>query len=95
MTHEVDLLYVCRIVIINTLGQEIVIPRTLWVEFEADYAETLSLNEAHIRICSECLGRILQDFVVNWSVARVGNLDGLINGFVWTARWEGHSVLGR
>ena len=35
----------------------------------------------------------LKDFIINWSVTRIGNLNGLIHGFIWTAGWESDSVL--
>lgn len=93
VTHEVDLLYVCRVVIIDALSQEVIIPRALGIEFEADNAKTLSLNEPHVWICSECLRGILEDFIINWSVTSIGDLNCLVDGFIWTAGWESDSVL--
>lgn len=93
MTHEVNLLDVCRIVVINALSQEVIIPRTLGIEFKADNAETLTLNKSHVWICSECLRGVLEDFIINWSVTRIRNLNSLVNRFIWSAGWENHSVL--
>ena len=73
--------------VIYPLCLEVILSGLLWVELEANDSKALSIDQANRWIRFERLGWVLQNFIVDWSITCVRDLDGLVNGLIWpTAR---------
>jgi hypothetical protein len=85
VTNQINLVNIRRVMVVNELSCKVEVTWLLWSELEADDGEALTCNEANRRVRVECLGTILQDLEVCWSVTCVCDLYCLVNRFVWTA----------
>lgn len=93
VSHQIDLLDVCGVVIVDALGLEVELSWLSRVELEADDTKALAVDETHRRESLESLGGILEDFVVHRGVTRVRNLDCLVYRLVWATTWESYVIL--
>ena len=85
VTNQIDLVDVRRVMVVNELSGKVEVTWLLWIELKADDGEALACNQADRRVRVECLGTVLQDPEVSWSVTCVCDLHCLVNGFVWAA----------
>ena len=88
VSNQADLLHIRRVVIEHQLHHEVVVSRRLRIELEAYEAEGLALDEAGGRVSLVSARGILLDLVVSRRVARVEELNGLVDRFVWPTRRE-------
>ena len=77
----------------NALSYKVVVSSGLWVKLKANDGEALTLHEAILRVGFEGLRLVRQEFEVDWGIASVSNLKGLIDRLVWSTRWENHILL--
>jgi len=74
--------------VINPLCLEVILSGLLRIELEANDSKALSMDQSNRWIRFECLGWVLQNFIVNRGITCVGDLNGLVNGLVWPTAWE-------
>lgn len=94
VSHQTHLLDIGWVVVVNALGDEVIVTSTLGVELKAHQAKSFALDQAHWRVGFESATRILENFVVDRSIAGVRNLNGLVHRFVRAAGGEDHVVGG-
>jgi hypothetical protein len=63
----------------DALSSEIVKASLFGLEFKTNKRKRFSIDHADGRECTECLGGILQDFIVHRSVTCVYDLYSLVN----------------
>ena len=88
MADQVDLLHVRRIVIEHNLSAEVEVSWLLGSKLETYDCECLALDESNMWIGCEGLSWILLDFIINWGVRSILNLNRLVNGLSRSATWE-------
>lgn len=72
----------------HKLHHEVVVSWRLWIELKAYEAEGLALDETGRRISLVSTCGILLDLVVSRRVARIEELNGLVDRFIWSTRRE-------
>jgi len=83
-----DLLHVCRRVVEQELGREVIETRRLGVELKADQGERLACDLANRRVRFEITRGVLHDAVLNRGITCVVKLDGLVDRLIGAARRE-------
>ena len=79
MADKADLQDVRGVVVEHVLSDEVEVPRGFGIELKADEAKSFALNEASVWVCLEGLRWILLDLVVGGSIARVHELNCLVD----------------